>query len=54
MFVSQTPSLNGVVAICQVRIGDLHVNQGFISDESHAFVPFHPEINLKFHVTLSF
>ena len=33
-------------------IGDLHVNQGFISDESHAFAPFQAKINLKFHVTL--
>ena len=33
-------------------IGDLHVNQGFISDESHAFAPFQAKIILKFHVTL--
>ena len=33
-------------------IGDLHVNQGFISDESHAFVPFQVKIHLKSHVTL--
>ena len=30
----------------------VHVNQGFISDESHAFAPFQVKINLKFHVTL--
>ena len=29
-----------------------HVNQGFISDESHAFAPFQAKIKLKFHVTL--
>ena len=33
-------------------IGNLHVNQGFISDEYHAFAPFPAKINLKFHVTL--
>ena len=33
-------------------IGDLHVNQGFISDESLAFALFQAKINLKFHVTL--
>ena len=30
-------------------IGDLHVNQGFISDESHAFASFRE----KFHVAFS-
>ena len=30
----------------------VHVNQGLISDESHAFGPFQAKINLKFHVTL--
>ena len=33
-------------------IGDLHVNQGFISNESHGFAPFGAIIILKFHVTL--
>ena len=29
-------------------IGDLKVNQGFISDESHAFAPFQTKINPSF------
>ena len=55
VFSSETPYLYFEKAIRLSReilvfrvIGDLKVNQGFISDESHAFAPFQTKINPSF------